>query len=283
MDRSFAAYSNEWGETMTTDSAEEPPEAIDWVGQPLDCASCRNTDLLAAARCKPAHACAFDRYAKRIARFFSWNPTTADEYVHHPYFEVRAIIARYVNVFNLQRLAQDPDETVRLSAVMRLPQAQLKKLVGDPDREVRIRVAQRLDPSELGALMFDTDYFVRSMVARRLPAGRLRKMTIDADAEVRGQVAKRIDEEGLFAMRLDEEADVRLIVAQRLRSSLLHLLADDADWRVRFEVARRSEDAVLLAKFAADEDPMVREAAQRSDESADDRPPQAASGRTSGQ
>lgn len=268
---------------MTTDSADEPPEAIDWLGQPLECATCRNADLLATGRCKPAHACVFDRYAKRIARFFSWNPATADQYVHHPYFEVRAIIARYVNVFNLQRLAQDPDETVRLSAVMRLPQAQLRKLAGDPDREVRIRVAQRLDVAELGNLVFDADYFVRSIVARRLPSGLLRRMISDADTEVRCQVAKRIDEEGLLAMRLDEEADVRLIVAQRLRSSLLHVLAGDVDWRVRFEVARRSENPALLGKFSMDEDPMVREAAEHSDRGAVDRLPHAAGRRSSGQ
>lgn len=246
---------------MTNETAEDPPEAIDWLGQPLDCTICRNAELLAAGRCRSAHACAFDRYATRIARFFSWNPATADEYVNHPYFEVRAIIARHVNVFNLQRLAQDHDETVRLSAVTRLSQAQLKKLVVDPDREVRIRVAQRLDVSELADLMFDADYFVRSIVARRLPAGLLRRLINDTDAEVRRQVAKRIDEEGLLAMCADEEADVRLIVAQRLRSALLHLVADDTDWRVRFEVARRAEDASMLTRLAADEDPMVREAA----------------------
>lgn len=267
---------------MTTDFLDEPPEAIDWLGQPLDCARCRNADLLAAGRCKPAHACVFDRYAKRIARFFSWNPTTADQYLHHPYFEVRAIVAPYVNMFNVQRLAQDPDETVRLSSLVRLPQAQLRKLAGDPDREVRIRVAQRLEPAALNALMFDADYFVRSVVARRLPAGLLRRMAGDADAEVRCQVARRIDEEGLLAMRLDEEADVRLIVAQRLRSSLLHLLAGDADWRVRFEVARRSEDPALLGKFVMDEDPMVREAAEHSDPGVES-VPQAAGRRRAGQ
>lgn len=246
---------------MKNEPAEDMPEAIDWLGQPLDCTVCRNADLLAAGRCKATHACAFDRYAKRIARFFSWNPATADEYVNHPYFEVRAIIARHVNVFNLQRLSRDPDETVRLSAVTRLSQAQLRKLVVDPDREVRIRVAQRLEVSGLAELMFDPDYLVRSIVAGRLPAGLLRKLISDTDAEVRRQVAKRVDEEGLLAMCADEEADVRLIVAQRLRSALLHLVADDTDWRVRFEVARRTGDADLLAMLTADEDPMVREAA----------------------
>ena len=178
---------------MTTESTEGPPKAMDWQDQPLDCATCRNADLRAAGRCKPEHACAFDRYSKRIARFFSWNPATAEQYVNHPYFEVRAIIARYVNVFELQRLAKDPDESVRLSAALRLPQAQLRKLVGDPDREVRIRVAQRLDPAELGALIWDADYFVRSIVARRLPAGLLGRMANDAEATTHTLVSDRLD------------------------------------------------------------------------------------------
>lgn len=241
--------------------AEENFAALDWRGAPLDCEACENRELMSAGRCKPAHSCVFDRYAKRVDRFFRLNTTMAGRYVDHPYFEVRAIIARWVNVFDLQRLAQDTDETVRLSAAMRLPQGQLLKLKDDPDREVRIRVVQRIAPKELTAMMHDPDYYVRKVVARRMPAGMLRFMANDPDFEVRAQVALRADEQGLLALCKDSEAQVRILVAQRLREPLLKQMADDEDWRVRFEVAQRTEDRELLARLAQDGDCMVCEVA----------------------
>jgi len=247
--------------TMTEDR-EHAPGAVDWQGRTLDCESCPNAGFNQAGRCRAGYACVFDRYAKRIDRYFRWNPTTAHEYVDHPYFEVRAIIAKHVDVFHLQRLSQDPDETVRLSVAMRIPRRGLLRMRNDVDREVRIRVAQRIDLAELAPMMNDPDYYVRTIVARRLPAGMLRKLVSDPDIEVRCEVAKRLDEGGLYAMRDDREGAVRLIVAQRLPAALLTFLAGDADWRVRFEVARRTDDTTLLHNLSRDEDPMVSEAAR---------------------
>lgn len=245
-----------------TDDPDHVPEAVDWQGSDLDCTTCPNASLNQAGRCRAGHACVFDRYARRIDRYFRWNPTTASEYVDHPYFEVRAIIAKHVDVFHLQRLSQDHDETVRLSVAMRIPQRGLLRMRGDVDREVRIRVAQRIDVAELGPMMNDPDYFVRVIVARRLPVGMLRRMILDPDPEVRCEVAKRIDEGRLYSMCNDPEASVRLIVAQRLPAALLAFLAGDIDWRIRFEVARRTDDATLLQRLSRDEDPMVSEAAR---------------------
>ncbi|MBZ0097343.1 MAG: hypothetical protein K8H75_18470 [Sulfuricella sp.] len=91
-------------------------EAMDWQGNELHCADCQNRAISDAGRCQLLHACVQDRYAKRIDRFFEWNPTLAVEYLAHPYFEVRAVAAKHVDVFHLPRLINDPDETVRWSA-----------------------------------------------------------------------------------------------------------------------------------------------------------------------
>jgi len=69
-------------------STDEIDEAIDWRGAPVDCGECPHGELLAEGRCKPLRACVFDRYARRIDRFFDWNPKLARLYLAHPYFEV---------------------------------------------------------------------------------------------------------------------------------------------------------------------------------------------------
>jgi hypothetical protein len=73
---------------MTTDDIDE---AIDWQGCEVQCEGCAHADLIAAGRCQLKHACVNDRYARRIDRFFQWNPALANGYLAHPHFEVRAI------------------------------------------------------------------------------------------------------------------------------------------------------------------------------------------------
>ena len=77
--------------------------------------------LLGTGLCRPKHACVNDRYARRIDRFFNWNPALANAYVAHPHFEVRAIAAKHASVFLLPPLLDDPEETVRWNAARRLP------------------------------------------------------------------------------------------------------------------------------------------------------------------
>ena len=172
---------------MTTDT--DP--AKDWQGNDLQCASCANHALSEAGRCQLQHACVEDCYAKRIDRFFDWNPDLAKDYLTHAYFEVRAVAAKHADVFHLPRLMNDPDETVRWSIAQRLPQRHLLLMRADPNREVRIRVAARLEESHLGSMLQDEDYYVRQVVARRLPPGMLVMMMNDRDAQVRLTVARR--------------------------------------------------------------------------------------------
>src|SRR5271165_1018775 len=145
---------------MTSDPhlSDEIDEAIDWQDEPVECESCPHLELRNAGKCQPLRACVFDRYARRIDRFFDWNPELGSRYVKHPYFEVRACAAKTAELFLLPALLEDPEEAVRWSAARRLPQRYLLKLRQDSHREVRIRVAQRLDPEDLPVMMFDDDY-----------------------------------------------------------------------------------------------------------------------------
>ena len=248
-------------------SARAPQDDIPaqhWNGGPVDCAGCSYQamrGLEGREGCEPGYACMQDVYARRIDRFFRWHPKLGGEQLSHPYFEVRAIAARHASVFRLTALMDDPDETVRLQVVLRLPLTQLLKMVNDPHREVRIRVAQRLEPIDLALMRNDADYGVRELVANRLPLPLLPVMANDVDRAVRMRVAKRLDMPALLRMADDAEPEVRRIVAERLPTGLLQRLAQDADWRVRFEVALRA-DVATLKTMQDDDEPDIRQTVQ---------------------
>ncbi len=230
---------------------------LDWQDQPFSCEGCAHTDLKAKGKCEYARACVHDRYARRVDRFFRWNPELGNQYLTHPYFEVRAIGARHADVFKLPALIEDEDETVRMSIAMRLPQRLLLKMVRDPHREVRIRVAQRLEADQLKTMTADPDYYVRAMVARRLPLSLLSQMAQDEDNKVREEVARRMEMPALLNLIHDPDSSIRRIVAQRLPVDLLDRLTDDEDWLVRWEITQRANPG-LLATMSLDVDPEVR-------------------------
>ncbi|MGO9547165.1 MAG: 4Fe4S-binding leucine-rich repeat protein [Rhodomicrobium sp.] len=233
-------------------------EAIDWQGQEIACDGCRHSELLAIGRCSLKHACVHDRYARRIDRFFNWNEALSNDYIDHPHFEVRAIAAKFADVFRLPPLLADPDETVRWNAVRRLPRRYLLLLRNDPHREVRIRVASLLDEADLSPMIRDTDYYVRIVAARRVAPLLLPAMMADEEAEVRRVVASRIEGEALFLMAADKDAEVRLAVVRRLEPGLLAGFHLDPDWRVRYEAASRLP-AGVLSEMRDDPDDMVRD------------------------
>lgn len=224
-----------------------PP--VTWDGHAIDCGACRYAFLRDAGRCQPGRTCMQDRYARRIDRFFRRNPEFGSDALDHPYFEVRAIAVRSADLFHVAKLIDDPDETVRHSVAMRVPQGQLLRMVNDPHREVRIRVAYRLEPESLPLMRHDPDYHVRTVAARRMPAALLGQMVIDPDEAVRREVAQRIDIPGLFRLVGDASVLVRRVVAQRLPVAMLERLARDPDWSVRWEVIQRAAPD-LLAKMA---------------------------------
>lgn len=243
---------------MTMDSIDE---ARDWQGNEVVCASCRHQALRHVQRCRLQHACVHDRYARRIDRFFDWNPELANDYVTHPHFEVRAIAAKHASVFLLPPLLDDPEETVRWNAARRLPKRLVLRLRNDAHREVRIRIVSVLDDAELLPMMADPDYYVRLMIARRIAPPLLSAMVGDAEPEVRRMVAQRIPTEWLLRMASDQHALVRLEIAQRLAPELLPLLRYDPDWRVRYEVASRVAVGELN-ELAMDSDGFVQEVAR---------------------
>lgn len=234
---------------------------LDWLGAALDCSACPHAALQAAGGCEPGHSCMQDAYARRIDRFFHDHPELATQHLAHPYFEVRAIAARHVDLFHLNALREDPDETVRLQVVLRLPQRLLSTLCEDPHREVRIRVAQRLEEAQLSRMLRDPDYEVRKVVARRLPLALLPLLAADTDEQVRLVVAQRLEMPTLWRLFDDPVAAVRRVVAQRAPVALLAGLAGDADWSVRWEVANRldpSSQVDALRRLAEDADTEVR-------------------------
>lgn len=237
-------------------------EAIDWQGRPLSCEGCAHRNLLSEKRCEPRHACVHDRYARRIDRFFDWNPGLANAYLTHPYFEVRAIAARSADVFLLPALLQDRDETVRWNAARRLPMRYLLGMRNDPHREVRIRVATLIDPEDLIPMIRDEDYYVRLVCARRAGPRELIAMIADTEAEVRCVVASRVEHDALWRLLSDPDAEVRLAVARRLSPVELIGFHRDLDWRVRYEAASRMVPG-MLAAMADDEEDVVRELVSR--------------------
>jgi len=56
---------------------DEIAETIDWRGEQIDCNSCQHRALLKSGKCELGRACVVDRYARRIDRFFDWNPNLA--------------------------------------------------------------------------------------------------------------------------------------------------------------------------------------------------------------
>jgi len=171
---------------------DEIDESLDWLGNEVDCASCPHEPMLAAGRCALKHSCVNDRYARRIDRFFNWNPDLANSYVTHPHFEVRAIAAKHADIFQLPPLLDDPEEAVRWNAARRLPKRYVLRLRTDPHREVRIRVVSLLEDAELIPMMSDPDYYVRLVIARRVTPALLVRMIFDDEVEVRRVVARRI-------------------------------------------------------------------------------------------
>ncbi len=243
------------------DAPDDGPEAVDWEGVPIDCARCPHASKRDRAPCQIGHACVQDRYARRVDRFFRWNPETADGWLGHPYFEVRAIAARHASIFRLTALMHDPDETVRASVALRLPPGLVVRFAKDPHREVRIRVAQRISPHLLVALCYDEDYGVRVWVARRIPLKFLSRMARDPDAQVRQEVARRLEPALLGQLARDESLVVRRTVAERAGVALLARLAKDEAWEVRWEVAHRAGEA-LAEQLAEDVEEEVRTAAR---------------------
>jgi hypothetical protein len=233
-------------------------KAMDWQGREVCCTGCVHRELIREQRCRQKHICVHDRSPQRIEQFFKNNPGLANEFLFHPYFEVRAAAAKYADVFHLTALLNDEDESVRWNAAIRLPRRFLLRLRDDPHREIRVRVASHLVGEELAPMISDPDYFVRQIVAQRIEVPQLKFMIDDPDPEVRRVVAQRISAEWLVELVSDPDASVCLAVAERLTPAQLLPLRFHSDIRVRYEAAGRVPISALNA-MRKDTDPLVRE------------------------
>jgi hypothetical protein len=218
-------------ETPPHDQVEETGEKVDWLGRPLRCSDCPHHALRDAGGCQEGRACVRDRRARRVDRFFAKQPELADEYLHHPYFEVRTVAAKYASMFRLPVLLEDPEPEVRATALLRLPERVAARMCADPDRRVRLAVASRVS----GAALVD----MRRWVARRISPGQLERMTSDVDPLVRLEVARRLPPRRLRMLAEDEDLRVRFTVAERVDAAHLPLLANDPDDAVRAVVDHR--------------------------------------------
>ncbi len=235
-----------------------PETALDWQGREVCCDGCVHRELIHEQRCEQKHICVQDRSPSRIEQFFKTNPGLANEFLTHPYFEVRAAAAKFADIFYLPSLLNDVDETVRWHAALRLPRRFLLRLREDAHREVRVRIASHIEGEDLVPMMSDPDYYVRQVVAQRIGVPLLKHMIDDPDPEVRRVVAQRIAGEWLPELIDDPDATVVLAVAERLTPVQLLPLRFHPDFRVRYEAAGR----VPIGSVAAmqdDEDPMVLE------------------------
>jgi hypothetical protein len=238
--------------------AHKPGKSLDWQGREVCCEGCVHRELIREDRCRQHHVCVQDRSPLRIEQFFKNNPGLANDFVEHPYFEVRAAAAKYADVFRLTAMLNDEEETVRWNAALRLPHRFMLRLREDSHREVRVRVASYLEGEELMPMMSDPDYFVRQIVARRIGVPQLKHMIDDPDPEVRRIVAHRISPEWLLELIDDPDGSVVLAVAERLSPSQLLPLRFHPDMRVRYEAAGRLPINALDA-MRNDADPLVRD------------------------
>ena len=117
----------------------------DWLGHPVSCTDCSYEETRAAGKCDLGRTCVMDRRGRRIDRFFATNPGQAERHLKHPYFEVRAIAARYASTFRLAPLIDDPEPDVRAIAALRLPLSRVAAMARDPEPRVRMALAQRLE------------------------------------------------------------------------------------------------------------------------------------------
>ncbi|MBT0960509.1 4Fe4S-binding leucine-rich repeat protein [Denitromonas iodatirespirans] len=217
--------------------------------------------LLNVGRCIPGDTCIRAHSGRQIDRFLRANPEEAGAYLDDIFWERRAIAARYAPLTEVMRLKDDPDEVVRRTVALRLPEDALAGMIGDPDREVRQSVAARVPVPLLPRMMYDPDYVIRATVARRLPHGQLMALVRDPDREVRKVVAARLPAFALSRLAGDSAPEVRAIVAERALPGLAERMLEDAEWWVRLAAVANALPEALARVAATDPEPEVRDAA----------------------
>ena len=188
-------------------------EAIDWQGRQVDCGPCAHRGFNESGRCALKHACVRDRYARRIDRFFTWNPALSNAYLDHPHFVaslleggdlvpmmhdedyyVRLTVARRIGADLLPAMMADEEAEVRRVVASRIGGSALYRMASDEDTEVRLAAVRRLEPRDLTGFHRDPDWRVRYEAACRASPGLLGEMINDPDEMVREFVLQRLEQ-----------------------------------------------------------------------------------------
>jgi hypothetical protein len=131
---------------------DELSEALDWRGEPVRCRDCRHRAIQQRGLCRKGRACIRDRRTRRIERFLVEHSALADEYLDHPYFEVRSVAAKYANIFRLPPLLNefldDPESIIRELAYSRLTAASERHVSRLMDDSSRVMALDFRDPKE---------------------------------------------------------------------------------------------------------------------------------------
>jgi len=184
-----------WGAATRTDGGPPP---VDWQWQPVECKQCPCRRASANVRCDVGLACVNDRHPPRIERFFAQNPDLVNDWLGHPYSEVRASASRRANLFRLAALLCDPDENVRMVVALRVPQGFLNRMLRDPHPGVRLRVAERVAQRSLVAMLDDPEPRVRRIVARRGSAQVCERLRHDPDWSVSAIATERLERQAVL-------------------------------------------------------------------------------------
>ena len=195
----------------------------------------------------------------------------------HKSASVRAIIAWNTStpLPVLEKLADDPDASVRREVVRRAPPPVLEKLADDPDASVRRAANYRvltMPRPDFEKLADDPDAFIRIEVARRrAPMHVLEKLADDPDEQVRAVVSYNkltpihVQEKLAFDSvdRIRRLARIRVARSRKARPEILEQLSSSNLLMVRRAVARNPKTPLsALRALSQDKDAKTREAAK---------------------
>ena len=175
----------------------------------------------------------------------------------------------------VEKMADDPDASVRRVVAWRAPWSVVEKMADDPDAHVRRAVNSRaltMPRPDFEKLADDPDAFIRIAVARRrVPMHVLEKLADDPDEHVRAVVSYNkltpihVQEKLAFDSvdRIRRIASIRAARSPKARPEILEQLSSSRLLMVRRAVARNPKTPLTaLRALSQDKDDKTREAAK---------------------
>ena len=179
-----------------------------------------------------------DRYARRIDRFFDWNPGSRAIPSDPSLFRGARLRRQGRGCVPAAAMLDDPEETVRWSAVRRLPPLLLRLRQRSSPRGSHPGRATARRPRLISMVPKDVDYFVRQTVARRIPDDLLVLMIGRRRCGSQARRGQPYCPQTAAEDGGRQGSSVRLEVARRDDPANLAAFASDVDWRIRYEASR---------------------------------------------